>query len=132
MRVLYYLRLHNVPDMLQAHYLQERVGAYLSRHGRLAGLPKAAAFDSEALAQQVLALWWPTLKFRWGDAFHADVEKVTHHGRVSADAALDAATLLARARTGRFASNQAVPAEALEAELAELSGQTTWSAGGSR
>ena len=120
MTVLYFLGLWNTPSMRQAHYLQERSGAYLSRHGRLAGMSSAAAFSSEDIARLCLELWMPSLQARWGASFEAEVEAVTFQGHVGFEPSLDAATLLARGRSGRFASNQAVSADAIAAARIEL------------
>lgn len=106
--------------MWQAHYLQEKAGAYLSRHGRLAGLPKAAAFDSEGSAHLCLQLWMGHLQKRWGAALRIDVEKSTYPGGMTHEAELDAATLLARARARRFASNQQISPDAVQAARLEL------------
>ncbi len=126
MTVLYFLRLWNTPPQAQAHYLQEKEGAYLSRHGRLAGMPKAASFASREVASLCIELWTPCLQLRWGKQFVMEVESVLFHGTVAYTPDADAATLLARGRSGRFASNQPIPAPALLAaheELRVLGGQ---------
>jgi len=102
--------------MWHLHYLQEKAGVYLSANGRLVGYDKAAKFSSERVALACLDLWLSRLHLRYGEDVRVEVEG---HGSAKTDDS-DAVTLIARARSSRFASNQSVPAEALEAAKLEV------------
>ena len=116
---VFYLRLWNVPEQMGAIALQQKDGAYLSPNGRLSGIGQAAIFTSEALALKCKYLWMPRLQARSGNGLRVDVERWT--GNVQFEAGdLDAVTLIARARSGCFASNKRVPLVAIEAARAEV------------
>lgn len=122
MRDRYLVRLWDTPEQLTAFALQLKDGAYLSPTGRLAAGSKAVAFPTSGVAELCLGLWMPRLRDRWGDVFRAEVEHWrSEAGQPSTDLN-NAALLLAKARTGRWASNQSVSDAALQAAMTEILG----------
>lgn len=119
----YYLRLLNTPSNPQWHALQEKDGAYLSPHGRLANWRNAAAIRTEPAAVLIRDLWMEALQERWGQQLRIELEPATLTARqvATTGASHGAATLLARARAKRFVSNQTVDAAAIAAAHLELS-----------
>lgn len=117
-RTLLFARLLNVPTQLNALALQQKDGAYLSPHGRLVGWDQAAAFTSARIAALCTDLWMPRLQQRWGPGFELKLEEA--RGVLRHDAEEAEATLLARAQTGRFASNQSISLDAMEKARREL------------
>lgn len=118
--VRYRIRLHNVPELKQGHYLQEKGGVYLTRNGRFGAWSKAAVFEAENIAQYCWLLWLDRLKARWTDDIRAEVEVCTESTLSAPPAGSDAVQLLARARAGCFASNKQPPQQALDAAEAEI------------
>lgn len=100
--------------------MQQKDGVYLSGNGRLVGMGAAAVFTSEAIALKCIQLWAQRLEKRWGASVEFEVEVIIIQGEVTDFADGDAVTLIARARSGCFASNQRVPEAALEAARQEL------------
>jgi hypothetical protein len=120
MATQFYLRLWNTPEQTPGKALQEKDGAYLSRNGRLVSFNAAAVLSSEGAAQMCIALWMPRLQYRWGNGTRIEIERVNMLEGCAEVGDLDAITLIARARSGRFAPNVPVPLDAMEAARMEL------------
>lgn len=115
------IRLWDTPPQWTGFALQEKDGAYLSATGRMAARSKAVAFGNRRVVDLCVSLWMPRLTNRYGADFRMAVEHWTSFQRITDQDLRDAATLLAKARVGRWASNQAVSPEAIAAALAEIS-----------
>lgn len=122
MRDRFLVRLWDTPDQLTAFALQQKDGAYLSPTGRLAAGSRAVAFPTPEIAELCLALWMPRLRDRWGDDFRTELEHWRSEDGHADDDLNNTALLLAKARSGRWASNQSVSDEALQAALVEIQG----------
>ena len=120
MATTFFLRLLNTPAQFTGFSLQEKDGAYLSPHGRMAARSQAATFNSVASATLCKDLWQPRLRQRWGATFEIDIEECNDQQPSLGGLETGAALLLARGRSQRFAANQSVPHEAIQAAVAEL------------
>lgn len=110
------LRVWNTPSRWQLHALQQKDGVYLSPNGKLVGRAKAARFASDQLALACLELWLACLHSRHGHDVRVEIEE----DDITPGDHSDAAILVARARSGRFAGNQSIPAGAIEAAKLEI------------
>jgi hypothetical protein len=103
------IRLHGTPPQITGFALQQKDGAYLTAHGRMGTLNKAAVFVDEIQAREVWALWDGHLRERWGEGLHIQVENWSGFGPpYSAD------VLAAKALALRFASNLSLTERQLE------------------
>jgi len=116
----YFLRLEGLPRQVAAHALQQKDGAYLSPHGRVAAMARAAAFRSKASAELCRDLWMERLQRRWGTSLVIGLESSTGGGAMRQECLDGPAILLARARSGLFAANVAFPEGALQRAREDL------------
>lgn len=97
------IEITNAEIRYQTLALQTKDGAYLTPHGRMGSVSKAAVMPTRKIALEVAEAWAPVLQRRMGSTTSLEPKHFT--GQQDIDGA---AVLLARARTQRWASNMSV------------------------